>query len=191
MQNFGPGKPTTNAILHCVFTKCSYFALRMQSMKLHAFIVLSFAVLSTPVFAKTVSASGQFDLSAASTTLSAPDAVWSLSFNVNSPASDATPQGFNVPFSNFTYELNGSPVFDTPEYIRFFDASSGGMFTVYWGSETGYDSLGNSIPELSLSGNQLSPGQPTRPPCSSAATLRRVGLTATPSRMTRQAPLRP
>ncbi len=129
-------------------------------MKLRAFIsFLLFAIASTFAFADpVVTATGQFDSFASATTLSAPDATWSLGFTVNSPASNATPQGFDVSFSNFSYDLNGSPVSDSPEHIRFFDASSGGMFTVFWGSETGYDSMGNPIPELSLAGDQLFSG---------------------------------
>ena len=57
-------------------------------MKLYVliFIFFVFAVVSTSAFGEpVVSASGEFDSSAVATTLSAPDAIWSLSFTVNSP----------------------------------------------------------------------------------------------------------
>ncbi len=81
----------------------------------------------------TISDSGTFSSRTASSTFSAPDETWSLSFVVDSAphVSNVNPGNyFDVAFSDFHYFLDGSPVAITPADIRFFNASQFGMFEI-------------------------------------------------------------
>jgi len=112
----------------------------------------------------TVSVSGLFGAGVTADQLAAPGGLWALSFEVDSdPAAANTDMfGFDAPFSDFSYLLDGSPVAVTPESIRFFTSDDGGLFTVYFGPETGfYD--GMPIPEFIFSGDPAFSGTTDSP----------------------------
>jgi hypothetical protein len=71
-----------------------------------------------------VTGSGTWDDSAPTTTESAPGAAWSFSFEV------ATPLAFDdtATFSNFAFQLDGTPVDDPATFLEFFTGSSSGLF---------------------------------------------------------------
>ncbi len=107
-----------------------------------------------------VSTSGSFGTADTVTSLTAPGASWAFSFNVNSQpvTSNTLASSFDVAFSNFNYKLNGTSVSETPSSIRFYDGSSQGLFTVFFGPESGILNNGNYTPEFSLYGPQLYTG---------------------------------
>ena len=110
------------------------------------------------------SASGQFGSAVTPTQLSGPDATWNLSFVVDSnPAAGNVDQsGFDAPFTDFIYSLNNSVAAASPASIRFYPASNLGLFTVFFGPESGF-SNGAPIPEFSFEGAQLFSGSTTNP----------------------------
>ena len=112
----------------------------------------------------TVSVAGQFRSGVTDDQLAAPDALWALSFDVNSNPSAANTDAlsFDAPFSDFSYTLSGSAIGVSPESIRFFDSSDGGLFTVFFGPETGFFN-GMPIPEFSFSGGQAFSGTTASP----------------------------
>ena len=82
----------------------------------------------------TVSSSGVFDnmIPNVSPWL-ASNNTWSFSFTISE---QPIPQyadnlGFDAPFSDFTYLLDGAPVADTAVRVRFFYGNAGGMLTIY------------------------------------------------------------
>ena len=79
-----------------------------------------------------VSSGGQFSGSVSTTPYSAPNATWSFSFSVADTPSVSNPDGigFDVPYTGFTYVLNGSTSFPTPARIRFFTFAAGGLVSV-------------------------------------------------------------
>ena len=111
-----------------------------------------------------VSVSGQFGSGMSADEFAAPDATWALSFDVDSnPADENTDAfSFDAPFSDFSYLLNGSAIAVSPESIRFFTSDDGGLFTVFFGPETGFFN-GMPIPEFSFSGNQVFSGTTNSP----------------------------
>ena len=81
----------------------------------------------------TISASGEFVAGTLTSPFSAPDETWSFSFVVDTnPGVSNVNLGnyFDVDFSDFTYDLDGSPVAITPEDIRFFSTSQYGGFSI-------------------------------------------------------------
>ena len=92
------------------------------------------AVSWVPVRASTItySDSGTFSPSTATSAFSGPNETWAFSFQVdtNPTPVDFGNGGFDLPFSDFSYTLNGSPVAITPTAIRFFTGSNGGGFFV-------------------------------------------------------------
>ncbi len=113
-----------------------------------------------------VSVSGQFSSPQGNqaSQLWAPNAKWSLSFatNSNPSVSNTDLLGFDAPFSQFSYQLNGSNVAAAPTSIRFATAGNLGLFTLFFGPESGY-SNGNPIPEFSFEGPQAFSGLTTLP----------------------------
>jgi hypothetical protein len=98
------------------------------------FLVFAASLSAGPI---TISDSGTFSGSTPTTTFSAPSETWSFAFTVasNPVVSNVIPNGtlggqFDVPFSGFTYSLNGSAVAVTPTEVTFFSAALGGMFEV-------------------------------------------------------------
>lgn len=81
-----------------------------------------------------VASSGVFSNSGTvpTTTWSAPNTSWSFNFNVPDVpvAGNPTVNGFDVPFSNFTYHLGAGTVVTTPARIRFFTSGIGGLLSV-------------------------------------------------------------
>jgi hypothetical protein len=112
----------------------------------------------------TVSAAGQFGSGVTADQLAGPNTPWALSFAVDSNPAAANPDafGFDAPFSNFSYMLNGSSVATSPGEIRFFTLADGGLFTIYFGPETGFLN-GMPIPEFSFSGDQVFSGTTASP----------------------------
>jgi RHS repeat-associated protein len=123
---------------------------------------LSTAPASANVFM--VSAAGQFGSGVIADQLAAPNASWGVTFAVNSdPAAANTDAfGFDAPFSDFSYRLNGSALAVAPESIRFFTSDDRGLFTVFFGPETGFFD-GMPIAEFGFSGDQLFSGTTASP----------------------------
>jgi hypothetical protein len=95
------------------------------------------------------------------TNFTAPDAPWSLSFQVSSnPVVSDTSAGvqFAPVFTDFAYELNGSPVVLDPAEILFFAGGFNGLFNVCLDSHctTHVDGLGLDGSQL-YTGSELSP----------------------------------
>ena len=111
-----------------------------------------------------VQASGEFTSGVTADDMAVPGDTWLLSFDVDSNPVAGNPDslGFDAPFSNFTYTVGGSPVSVTPGEIRFFTSDNGGLFTIYFGPETGFDN-GQPIPEFSFSGDVVFTGTTTNP----------------------------
>lgn len=112
---------------------------------------------AAPVY---LSASGQFASSDTVGPLVAPDGLFTLQFaldtNPNPLAGSVTPLGFDVPFSFFSYTLNGSAVSASPSEIRFNTAANGGLFDIFFGT-------GINAPELSFQGVQAFSGTTAAP----------------------------
>ena len=117
------------------------------------------------------STSGHFSSTVSASQLTAPGAAWSLSFALNSQPMtiNAGTDGFDAPFSQFSYDLAGLPVAATPSSIRFYGSSNGGLFTVFFGPESGHDSSGMFIPEFVFSGPQLYSGTTQNPALSAGS----------------------
>jgi len=80
-----------------------------------------------------ISSSGSFPFFAPNSLVSAPNGTWAFSFVVDSqPAvSNVAPgQQFDVPFSSFTYMLNGAAVAVHVAEISFFNAANQGFFNL-------------------------------------------------------------
>jgi hypothetical protein len=107
---------------------------------------------------------GQFGPGVTADQLAAPNALWALSFEVDTTPAAANPDvfGFDTPFTDFSYMLNGLAVAVTPESIRFYTSADGGLFTIFFGPETGFFN-GMPIPEFSFSGDQVFSGTTTSP----------------------------
>jgi MYXO-CTERM domain-containing protein len=104
-----------------------------------------------------ISGSGTWNASTLVTDVSAPDATWSFSFDVNSPVptDDSTPAAV----TNASYLLNGTPVVsEALTTVIFFDSGFDGMFDLnfsipgssgdtvnLYGAQV-FDSSGNLIP---------------------------------------------
>jgi YD repeat-containing protein len=132
-----------------------------------AFLLLAWAMLcvcAAPASADTITVSGQFGSGLSADQLAAPDALWALSFDVDANPAAANPDmfGFDAPFSDFSYMLNGSAVAVSPGEIRFFTSADGGLFTIFFGPETGFNN-GMPIPEFSFSGEQVFSGTTASP----------------------------
>ena len=80
----------------------------------------------------------------------------------NPVASNVDQLGFDAPFTDFTYSLNNSVVAASPASIRFSTDSDLGLFTVFFGPESGF-SNGVPIPEFSFQGAQLFSGSTANP----------------------------
>ena len=113
-----------------------------------------------------VSASGQFSNPAGNQAdqLWAPNGIWALSFDVSSsPAvSNTTTLSFDVPVTQFTYKLNGATVAAAPSNISFYTSGDGGLFTLFFGSESGSVN-GVPIPEFIFEGAQAFSDSTTSP----------------------------
>jgi hypothetical protein len=111
------------------------------------------------------STSGSFAAGDFQDALVTPGATWQLSFKVDSPpsATNAGLDGLDIGFGDFSYLVNNSPVAATPQSIRFYQAANNGLFTVFFGSESGADARGNFIPEFSFSGPVLFSGSSSDP----------------------------
>ena len=138
-------------------------------------LAASFLGLSGLVHASTltVSASGKFSSPAGNQAgqLWAPNATWAFSFNVNSSqaVTNTTAVSFDIPVSQFTYTLNGVSVATAASFITFDTSSNLGLFTLYFGPESGYLN-GSPIPEFLFEGAQAFSGT-TASPTFSAGTF--------------------
>ena len=79
-----------------------------------------------------VASSGVFSNGAPTTTWSVPNASWFFSFNVPDVpvAGNPTGDGFDVPFTNFTYHLGAANIVTNPARIRFFSSAIGGLLSI-------------------------------------------------------------
>jgi hypothetical protein len=75
---------------------------------------------------------GTFTASTPPSEISAPSETWSFSFEADSMpvVTESGMGGFDFDFSDFVYDLDGSPVSITPSFVRFFTASNGGGFEI-------------------------------------------------------------
>jgi hypothetical protein len=100
-------------------------------MRLLLSLVLFSATLAANPFL--VSTGGTFSSTTPTTSFTAPSETWSLSFEVDSNPSVSgvvSGQQFNLPFSDLTYDLNGSPTTLNVGSITAFASSDFGLFTV-------------------------------------------------------------
>ena len=139
-------------------------------MSKHLQLTLSLAALfATAGFAGaapiTIQTSGTFSSSDTQTSLVMPGAAWNLSFHVDTQPAATNPglDGFDIPFTSFAYKLNGATVAAAPDSIRLYQAANNGLFTVFFGPQSGHDSSGNFIPEFTFSGPQLFSGSTQSP----------------------------
>lgn len=79
-----------------------------------------------------VTASGSFSAATPSNAYTAPNGLWTLSFDVQDgpQTTFVDSNSFDPSFSNFSYSLNGSSVAVAPANIVFFNEVDGGLFTV-------------------------------------------------------------
>jgi hypothetical protein len=135
-----------------------------STLLLLASAILYASAVTASASTLTVSVSGQFGSGVIADQLAASDGTWALSFDVDSIAAATNTDmfSFDAPFSDFSYLLNGSAVAVSPQSIRFFDSGDGGLFTVFFGPETGFFN-GMPIPEFSFSGDQVFSGTPGNP----------------------------
>jgi hypothetical protein len=112
----------------------------------------------------TASAAGQFGAGVTADQLTASGGLWAFSFDLDSnpTAANTDAFSFDAPFSGFSYLLNGSAIAVSPDSIRFFTSDDGGLFTLFFGPETGFLN-GIPIPEFSFSGAQVFSGTPASP----------------------------
>jgi hypothetical protein len=136
---------------------------RSTSLRL-AWVMLCASAVPASASTLTMSVSGQFGPGVSADQLAAPNALWALSFTVDSnpAAANSDALGFDAPFSAFTYMLSGSAVAVSPGEIRFFTSANGGLFTIFFGPETGFLN-GMPIPEFSFSGGQVFSGTTASP----------------------------
>ena len=113
----------------------------------------------------TVSTSGTFSTAATATALVTPGADWNFRFNLDSQpvASNTRIGSFDVAFSDFSYIVNSSTVAAAPSSIRFSDTAGLGLFTLYFGPESGVQDNGNYTPEFAFYGPQLYSGTVDNP----------------------------
>ena len=111
-----------------------------------------------------LSTSGTFASSDSPGLLVAPNARWTFGFTVDSNpmAGNVSALGFDAPFQAFNYTLNGVPVAVSPASIRFATLANQGLFTLFFGPESGFMN-GVPIPEFSLTGPQLFSGTTSQP----------------------------
>jgi hypothetical protein len=103
-------------------------------MRLLLRILLSLVLIQSVISGATlmVASSGIFSSGAPTTTWSKASVPWSFSFDVSSTPTTANSNvnGFDVTFSNFSYQLNGSSVATTPVRVRFFVSGFNGGFNL-------------------------------------------------------------
>ena len=102
-----------------------------------------------------VSVSGQFSSSDTAGPLVSPDGIFNLSFQVDGNptpvAGSVTVNSFDVPITDFSYTLDGTPVTVAPSEITFDSLGNGGLFNVTFGS-------GLSAEEFIFEGDQAFSG---------------------------------
>jgi len=139
----------------------------MLNQRLIAFSLTSLFSMCGLASANTifVSVSGQFGAAVASDSYASPGTMWQLGFNVDDHpvASNADTLGFDVPFSNLGYSLGGAAVPLPVSAIRLSSLSNLGLFSVFFGPESGFFNNGTAVPEFSFEGPQVFTGTTTTP----------------------------
>jgi len=111
-----------------------------------------------------ISTGGTFASGTANSTWTSPGATWSISFSAKlapSVSSYTTGSFFNIPFTNFVYTLNGSPVSVGAVDVDFFSTSSQGLMNVcFFGCDASGSTLINGF---ILLGDQLYVGTEAAP----------------------------
>ena len=82
---------------------------------------------------ETFATSGVFNATTPTSSWTAPNAIWSITFTVAShPLVNSFVIGdfFDVPFTNFVYMLNGTPVNVGPVDIAFYSTADGGLLNI-------------------------------------------------------------
>src|SRR5271156_788244 len=119
-----------------------------------------FALCWVPARAETIlyTDSGTFPSSVPTSDFTAPGETCSFEFEANSnptpsTLSDVGMGGFDFPFSDFSYSLDGSPVAITPTFIRFFSEPNGGGFEICFDGTTAgtcADELGTGFSTIQM-----------------------------------------
>lgn len=107
-------------------------------------ILSAASVSAAPIL---ISGAGTFSASTAISMFSGPSEPWDFSFLVDSNpvVSNVSAGTFDVAFSNFSYDLNGSPLAITPAAIKFFSSAAEGMFEICFGTGCGPTGSGFSF----------------------------------------------
>ena len=118
-----------------------------MSNKLHlAFSILALVFTAALTYATpiTIQTTGVYSSFPPQDALVSPGSTWQLTFNADSQpaATNVGADGFDLPFSNFEYKLNGNPVAVSPDSIRLYRIGKGGLFTVFFGPENSRDATG-------------------------------------------------
>jgi len=106
-----------------------------------------------------VSATGVFSQTTISDQVVSPGARWAMQFVIDSsPAvTNGDTLGFDIPSTSFSHQLGGTQVNTAPDEVRFFTAGCGGLFTVYFGPQSGFTN-GAPVFESSFEGPQALSG---------------------------------
>jgi len=139
----------------------------MLNQRSIAFSLISFFSMCGLANANTifVSVSGQFGSAVTSDSYASAGTMWQLGFNVDDHpvAANTDTLGFDVPFSNLGYNLGGTAVPLPVSAIRFSSLANLGLFSVFFGPESGFFSDGTAVPEFSFEGPQVFMGTTTTP----------------------------
>ena len=123
--------------------------------------VFAASASATPI---SIISGGTFSASTPSSSFSGPSQPWSFAFVADSNpvvSNVGLGQGFDATFSNFSYDLNGSPVAITPANIRFFsNPPNQGMLLICFSTTTCDQTTGGG---LSFVGPQMYSGSESAP----------------------------
>ena len=133
---------------------------------------LAAALLSITALAQAtplqVSSSGIYDLTAPSTAFSAPGATWSMSFVVDSQPAPLASNGLTalglfstVPFSSFSFLLDGVPIAMQPFYVTLYNGNNGGGIDLFFSDLLATPT--EPVDSLSLFGQQYYSGSEFAP----------------------------
>lgn len=115
----------------------------------------------------TVTTSGTFSATTPASSWTAPNGTWSITFAVaSSPVVNSflTGRDFDVPFTNFTYELNGAPVNVGTVDIAFYSTAFGGLLNIAFFGGSAVTTTANGFVILGLQAYTGAESAPTFTP---------------------------